>query len=95
MFFQLLDQGRKKVWLSEGDDDLKYKIRHVNNKTDSANTSTLNELIRWKKPYFFSALSADYLLYQNNKLSYPHNNHLRLPQFTAADMLEGNLVLGS
>ena len=95
MFFQLLDQNRNKVWTNEGDEDLKYKIRHVNNKTDSANTSSLNELIKWKKPHFFSAISANYLLYQQSGGQLTQNNHLRLPLFTSSDVLEGHLVLGS
>jgi WD40 repeat protein len=95
MFFQLLDQNQEKVWAAAGDEDLKYKIRHVNNKTDSANTSSLNELIRWKKPHIFAALGAHYLLYEQPHHSQPQNNHLRRPQFTVADLLDGHLLLGS
>ncbi len=87
MIFQLLDQEQKRIELSEGEDDLKYKIRHVSNKTDSANSSSLNELIRWKKSHLFSGLSASYLLYSQPSYRTLPNNHLRYPQFTVTDLL--------
>jgi hypothetical protein len=94
MLFQLLDQQQNRVGGSEGEEDLKYKIRHVNNKTDSANSSSLNELIRWKKSHLFTALSAQYLL-QPTAGPRPPNNHLHLPHFSVANLLEGHLALAS
>lgn len=95
MIFHLLDITQNRVWTSEREEDLKYKIRHVNNKTDSANSSSVNELIRWKKPHLFTALSANYLIHQGGLTRLPTSNHLALPQFTTADILDGHLVLGS